>query len=193
VDAEFNKIDFALENGANSYDATLSYNSHTRIYTLSYGGYYTGDVVRKISGIGISGLLVAMKNSPDFDARGSAFSLVQEKAEYIPAVVYASWVEKKMTKVDAVQLVADTISNFYISPTNANYDLLVGVFGLFNRSGVEDPVARAGKDAYDKSIVMLNAQLGEKSGIDSLSKGAARARAARAQNPDYSVFTIPYK
>jgi hypothetical protein len=191
VREKFSEIHFRLENGSNSYTAALSYDLHTRIYTLSYGGYYTNDIIKVISGNSLDGLLAAMKNSPDFDARGSAFRLVQEKAGNIPAVVYSSWVEKRMTTVDAVQLAADTIANFYISPTNANYDLLVGVFGLFDRSrGVEDPVADAGRDAYSAVIADLNEQLGRKASIDGLNKGTVLAKNAQAYNPDYSIFTV---
>jgi hypothetical protein len=68
------------------------------------------------------------------------------------------------------------------------------MFGLFNRSeGVDDPVAKAGDDAYGKALSALNGQLKGKVGRDSLSKGTALARAARARNPAYAVFAIPYK
>ncbi|MDR2097158.1 MAG: hypothetical protein LBP37_01390 [Spirochaetaceae bacterium] len=123
VREKFNEVSFGLENRRNSYDATLSYNTQTGVYTLSYGGYYTSNVVRKVSGSGVNGLLTAMKNSPDFDVRGSGFKQVQEKAGHIPAVVYGSWVDKKLTTVDAVKLAADTVADFYLNPNRENYNL----------------------------------------------------------------------
>jgi hypothetical protein len=192
VREKFNTIEFRLENWTNSYWVALSRNPKTGEYTLSYD--YTEDVVRAISGTGINGLLAAMKNSPDFDARGSAFRLVQEKAAFIPAVVYGSWIEKKITKIDAVQLAADTIANFYLSPTSANYDLLVGVFGLFNRRrGINDPVAEAGREAFHAILNELNKSISDKAYDESFVRGAALAQAAQAHNSAYGVFAIPYK
>jgi hypothetical protein len=186
---KFNEIDFTLENYSNSYDATLSYNPQTGVYTLSYGGYYTGNVVRKISGTGVAGLLAAMKNNPDFDVRGSAFKLVQEKANHIPALVYESWVDKGLTKVDAVGLAAKTIADYYLNPTDTNYNLLLGIVGLYRRR-VEDPVAKAGHDAYISTLKELNETLGDKANGEGFAKSAALSRAAIARNPDYGVFTM---
>jgi hypothetical protein len=190
VREKFNEIDFYLQKFSGGFNATLSRNPQTKEYTLNYWGHYTGNVVRKISGRDINGLLAAMKNSPDFDTYG--IEQVQAQAELIPAVIYGSWVEKKITNIDAVQLAADTIANFYISPTSANYDLLVGVFGLFNRK-VEDPVAKAGLEAYRDAIVALNEPLGRKADTDGLNKGTVLARDARAYNPDYAIFATPYR
>jgi hypothetical protein len=189
VKEKFNEIDFRLENWSNSYNATLSRNLQIKEYTLNYWGQYTGNVVKKISGTGINGLLAIMENSPDFDTYG--IEQTRNQADLIPAIVYESWVEKKITTVDAVKLAADTIANFYMSPTNANYDLLVGMFGLFKRDG-NDPLAEAGLDAYRKAMNSLNEELKEKVGADSTSQGTALARAARARNSDYSIFAIPY-
>jgi hypothetical protein len=189
VQEKFNEIYFRLEKYQKSYAATLSIDPKTSEYILNYGVYDNNE--KKISGHNLEALLIVMKSNTDFDAR--SIEQTRNQAALIPAVVYSSWVEKKMTKIDAVQLAADTVANFYISPTNANYDLLVGVFGLFNRSGsVEDPVARAGLEAYRTAIIALNEQLGHKADRDGLNKGAVLARAARAQNPDYSIFTTPY-
>jgi hypothetical protein len=192
VREKFNEISFRFENWTNSYASTLSLDPKTERYTLTYCGHYTGNVVKTISGNGLDGLLTAMKNSPDFDVRGSGFRQIQEEAGHIPAVVYGSWVDKKMTTVDAVKLAADTVADFYLNPSRDNYELLVGMFGLFDRKG-GDPVAAAGRDAYNKSLAALNAQVREKAGIDSLSKGAALSRVAIAHNPDYSIFTRLYR
>jgi hypothetical protein len=186
VREKFNEVSFYLQKYSGGFNATLGRDPKTDEYTLTYWGHYTGNVVKTISGNGLDGLLSAMKNTPDFDVMG--INLVKEKAEHIPAVVYGSWIDKKLTTVDAVKLAADTVAGFYLNPSRENYDLLVGMFGLFDHKG-GDPVAKAGWDAYDKSLAALNAQVREKAGIDSLSKGAALARAMLARNPDYGVFT----
>jgi hypothetical protein len=192
VQEKFNEINFYLQKYSGGFNATLSRNPQTKEYTLNYWGHYTGDVVKKISGSGINGLLAAMKNSPDFDTYG--IEQFQGKAELIPAVVYGNWLKNGTTRVDALKLAADTIANFYISPTSANYDLLVGVSGLLDRRGkAEDPVARAGFEAFLNATIALNKQLSDKADGDSLNKGIVMARNALARNPDYGVFAIPYR
>ncbi|MDR2177856.1 MAG: hypothetical protein LBP20_07455, partial [Treponema sp.] len=80
-----------------------------------------------------------MKSNTDFDAR--SIEQVKVEAEYIPAVIYGNWVSKKMTTVDAVKLVANTVANFYLNPTQENYNLLASVYGQFRRErNVQDPV-----------------------------------------------------
>jgi hypothetical protein len=139
----------------------------------------------------LDALLIAMKSNVDFDAR--SIEQVTGEAGYIPAVVYGGWVEKRMTKIDAVQLAANTVANFYLNPTSANYDLLVGVFGLFSRSrDTYDPLAEAGHRAFRATLNELNKSISDKAYGESSVRGTALARAAQARNPDYSIFTIPY-
>jgi hypothetical protein len=184
VREKFNKIDFGLEHNQTYYNVTLSRNPKNGEFVLSYDRNR-----RTVSGRDLNELLATMGRNRDFGTRD--IEQTRSQVEYIPAVVYGSWLDKKMTTVDAVQLAADTIANFYISPTSANYDLLVGVFGLFNRSrGVEDPVAEAGHRAFRSTLNELNKSISDKAYGESSVRGVALARAAQARNPDYSVFTI---
>jgi hypothetical protein len=181
---QFNKIDFGLEHNTTYYNVTLSRNPDTGEFTLYY------DRNRKtISGVNLNALSAAMSRNRAFNA--SDIEQVGAMAALIPAVVYRSWLDKGMTKVDAVSLAAKTIADYYLNPTQANYNLVVGVFGLFNRNqGIDDPVAKAGYKAYRNTLGSLNEPFGVKAGSESLSKGAALAREAIARNPDYSVFTV---
>jgi hypothetical protein len=195
VREKFNEVSFGLENWANSYDATLSYNSQTGVYTLSYGLYYTGNVFKTISGNGVDGLLAAMKNNPDFDVRGSGFRQVQEKAGHIPAVVYSSWVDKKMTTVDAVKLVADTVADFYLNPSRDNYDLLAGVYALiltqFRLSGGKDALADMAKESYYNALRTLSETLASRATAYGDSNIGLLARKAKEKDISYGVFSVP--
>jgi hypothetical protein len=182
---QFNKISFLLRNYAiDSYNAVLSRNPGTGELTVSYDR-------KTISGRDINALADAMSRSKDFDTMG--IEQTRTQAELIPAVVYAGWLKNGVTRADAVKLAADTIANYYLEPTEANYNMLVGVFGLLQRNrNTPDPVADAAYDDYSATIYALNEQLGSSVGIAALSKGTTLARAARAKNPDYDVFSTQY-
>jgi hypothetical protein len=183
---KFNSIDFELRKYQKSYSATLSIDPKTSEYILNYGVYDNNE--KKMSERDLKSLLTAMKGNTDFDAR--SIEQVETMAGLIPAVVYRSWTDIGLTKVDAVSLAAKTIADYYLNPTEANYNLVVGVFGLFNRKqGVNDPVANAGRRAYDNLLIDLNKDLRDRAYDDNILRGAALGQAAQARNPDYGVFT----
>jgi tetratricopeptide (TPR) repeat protein len=188
---KFSSIAFLLENYAiNSYNATLSINPETKEYTLKYGGHAA---FKEISARDLNALLVEMRNrSRDFDSMG--IEQVETMANLIPAVVYAGWLRDGTARgVDAVSLAAKTIADYYLNPTQENYNLLVGVFGSFNRSrGINDPVADAGRKAYDNLLSDLNKNLRARVYDDNILRGAALAQTAQTRNSAYGVFAIPY-
>jgi hypothetical protein len=188
---QFNRIDFWLERHRQNYVATLSINPETREYILNHTEGFRQIEEKQISGRNLNALLTVMRNSPDYDAR--SIEQVETMANLIPAVVYAGWLRDGTVKgVDAVSLAAKTIADYYLNPTQENYNLLAGVFGLFRRR-VEDKVAEAGERAYRATISELSKPLGDKAADEGFAKGTALARAVLERNPDYAIFATPYR
>jgi hypothetical protein len=119
---------------------------------------------------------------------------VEREAGYIPAVVYSNWVEKRMTAVDAVQLAADTVANFYVDPSNRNYNLLSGIYALIltniKASGGNDLLAQAADDSYSKALNNLNETLWHKVYLYTDRSYGSLARNAIAVDSRYSIFTM---
>jgi hypothetical protein len=83
------------------------------------------------------------------------------------------------------------VANFYLNPTQENYNLLASVYGQFRRErNVQDPVAEAGRNAYDNLLSDLNKTIRDRAYDDNILRGAALSRYAIAHNPDYNVFTV---
>jgi hypothetical protein len=57
---------------------------------------------------------------------------------------------------------------------------------------VQDPVAEAGRGAYDNLLSDLNKTIRDRAYDDNILRGAALSRAAIAHNPDYGVFAMPF-
>jgi hypothetical protein len=126
VDEEFNKISgFMIDR---NYDAVLTRNSQNGQYDLRYEG--AGHVVKELSAASLRALSSVMSRSSDFSA--TAYNEVEAQAELIPAVVYADRKARGVAGgVDALALIKESITNFYINPTNENYNVLPGIKARF--------------------------------------------------------------
>jgi hypothetical protein len=180
---QFNKIDFGLEHNTRYYNVTLNRNPNTKEFTLNYDR-------GRISGTNLNALLTAMRGNREFNALD--IEQVETMAGLIPAVVYAGWLaDGTAMGIDAIKLAADTIADYYLNPTQENYNLLAGVYGQFRRGrNMQDPIAEAGYRAYDNLLSDLNKNLRNKAYDDNILRGAALAQAAQARNSAYGVFAI---
>jgi hypothetical protein len=130
VAIEFNKNFFDMDR---TYITTLSRDPQSGKYTLSYFRPTKKDEVHEVSGQNLDALLVAMSAN---GLNQNCVNTVREQANLIPATVYNLWKTNGISKgVDGLELAKDTISNFYINPTQENYNAILGIYARIWRSG----------------------------------------------------------
>jgi hypothetical protein len=188
VDAEFGKVRFMIDR---KYNTTLTRNSQTGQYTLSYERPSIENDDKKITATSLDDLRAKMTASRDFTADGITL-VVNEKAGYIPATVYADW--QTRGTANGVALVKETITNFYLNPTQDNYKTLLGIFSRYASltSSVQDPFAEAADWSLSRTISTLNDSVYSKI-VDDLAHSDIRALARIPNDPRYDVFSIPYR
>jgi DNA-binding beta-propeller fold protein YncE len=192
VDEEFNKVGFLLKNTSTSHNAVLSYSEKEKQYLLSYSGAYTKNETRILTATSIEALLAEMrKTRTDFDETG--IQAVREQAALIPAVVYAYW-RDKLHAGDALALVKRSITNFYITPSQDNYRVLLGISGryIMRRRLFDDPLAGKAERSLQRTIYSIHPALGSKFVTD-LTYGDAREFVKYPANPEYDIFSTPYR
>jgi hypothetical protein len=191
VDEEFGKIYFMIDR---NYNAILAYNNRTHTYKLTYTD--AKDVTKEIQARDLDDLRAKMTASRDFTADGVTLA-VNEKAGYIPAVVYANWLANGISKgVDAVALVKEAIAKFYLEPTKTNYDTLAGIYARYYmlKGGIFSDTTYfydGALGSFGGSLLALSKQL-----LDSISEYVIKSpnRNALARIPAdsrYNVFSIP--
>jgi hypothetical protein len=165
VDAEFSKVVFGLDKGTSiSYTATLTVNSKTKEYTLSYERPSVENDDKQITAPSLNALLTEMKsgaNKADFN-QNCIDQVIAENAN-IPAVFLA-----KLGK-DPRPTLTDIITAFYLNPTNQTaYDGVrdVNVFYDFAGGVSDNPAARAMYEkigaAYMNALTALSPELKQK-------------------------------
>jgi hypothetical protein len=157
VDAKFGKVSgFMLDR---KYNVELAYNSQTKQYTLSYERPSVENDDKQISVPTLDTLSSAMSRSGDFSA--TAFNAVREQAALIPVVVLA-----ETGTTDAVLgTVKKALTDFYLSPTIANYNTVKGIFALFRRRAWEypqDPFFEIINSTYFSTLSELSEPLARK-------------------------------
>ena len=129
VNEEFNKISISLY----AHNATLTRNPQNGHYTLSYGGVNTNNETRAITANSLEALSSEMQNGQrksDFTA--ADLNAVSTQAALIPAVIYADWKKKGVAGgVDALALITDTLTNFYLNPTEQTYNAIAGIYARY--------------------------------------------------------------
>jgi hypothetical protein len=193
VDEEFNKISFSLdvpEKG--SYNTTLTRNPQTGQYTLSYERPSVASDDKTLSATLLEALSSAMRNSGDFVP--ASIDTVRAQAALIPAVVYTEWKRKGVAGgVDALALITETLTNFYLNPNKNTYDALVGIYARYRMLGDgiainPDQFASAAIIRYEIAIRAINKELQRKVTKD----GEANPR-TYAQIPNdqrYDIFSV---
>lgn len=130
VDREFNTISFMIEKSGimvSSYSSILTLNPQTGQYTLDYGGYFAGSAERQtktISAASLDALLAEMRRRPE-DFNETCIAAVRDNQTLIPGIVFADWKLKLAGNPDCLNMIKEVITNFYLSPTPENYNLLI--------------------------------------------------------------------
>jgi hypothetical protein len=188
VDAEFGQIYFTLDH---KYDVTLSYNSKTKGYSLRYTN--VNDVTKEILASSLNDLRAKMTASRDFTADGVNIT-VNRQAELIPSAVYANWKQKGVTKgVDAIAVVKEAVTSFFLEPASENYAKLTGIYARYcsNRSlfNTEDFYWKA-STSFMGSLLALSEQLRDSVSSSVERNGNYAALASIPNDPAYDVFSI---
>jgi hypothetical protein len=169
VDAEFNKISFLLNNStANSirgHNSILTRDAKTGHYTLSYGGSYTNNETRTITANSLEALSSEMRNGrykADFDQTG--IDQVNAQAALIPAAVYARWQTIGVAQgTDALALIKDTLTRFYLEPNRTNYEAARGIYARYHTLEIPgDPLAVAAGRSFSDLLASFSPGLNKK-------------------------------
>jgi hypothetical protein len=194
VDAQFNKVSFLLENySANSrfsYNAILTRDAQNQ-YVLSYERPSVESDDKKLSATSLEALSSAMSRSSDFTP--SAIDIVCFQAALIPAVVYAEWKTKGVANgVDALNLIKETITNFYMNPTKENWSAITGIDARYwlNDGHRFNTFGFAASEAFYRTLDALSPVIAKRMS-DEVSKNA-RTLALVPNDPRFNVFSIPY-
>jgi len=189
VSEEFTKISFLLKNTSTSHGAVLTRNPQNGHYKLSYEGFYTNNEIKEINMPTLNAVLVEMGNrKADFDQTG--IDQVREQAKLIPAVVYADW---KPNGVDAMALIVETLTNFYLSPDQTTYNNLLGLFARYSHLVIRerDVFAQRAQKSLEKSVTALNPDLMSKI-TKEISTGNIVALMRIPDDPRFNVFAARY-
>jgi hypothetical protein len=193
VNEEFNKISFLLNNATTNsirgHNSVLARNPQNGQYTLSYGGTYTNGEQRTITGNTVDALTLEMRNGrykADFDETG--INAVKAQAALIPAVVYADWKAKGVAGgADALALVTETLTSFYLNPNRQTYEAVRGIYARYC-AVVGDEFAAIARVSYVHVLGQLNSGL-SKMVLDERDLIAA----ARIPNdPRFNIFLTRY-
>ena len=195
VDEEFNKVSFSFENAAKTrgYNSVLTRNLQTGYYEINCTGFFGTNTMqtKTFSGSTLDTLITQMRNNTaDFDQ--ACINAVRAQAALIPAVVYADWKQRGIANgVDGLELIIETITNFYLSPNNNTYNILRGVYArLFIMSTAErDEFASIVNGAFVTVLSYLN------SGISGKVVNENRSEMASALTSDsrYRIFSTSYR
>jgi hypothetical protein len=152
VDAQFNRVDFLLNNAPTNsirgYNSVLTRDIKTGHYTLSYGGYYTNEEIREITKPTLDALLAEMgSRKTDFDQTG--INQVRAQAALIPAVHIAA---SELTAIKQV------LTRFYTEPTRNNFNAVVEKYNQHNLNGTR---GRTIAIALHGTVASFNSTLGD--------------------------------
>jgi hypothetical protein len=140
-----------------SYNAVLTRNANNQ-YVLSYED--ANDVVNTLPPANsLDALSSAMRNSGDFSQ--SAIDAVRAQAALMPAVVF----DKTGTTDSILGTISTSATNFYVSPTAANYNVVKDIYVLLGIREYEfagDPLFKIIRETYERLLVSLNEPLARK-------------------------------
>jgi dipeptidyl aminopeptidase/acylaminoacyl peptidase len=161
VNEEFNTIKFSIDRtNGDIYGTVLTRNAQNH-YVLSYEGYFNGTQSTRTlpPAFSLEALSSAMSNSGDFSA--AAFNVVHKQAALIPAVALA-----QTGTTDAfLGTVKKALTDFYVSPTTANYNTVKDIYALFMRRAWEyhqDPLFEIITSSYSSALGKISIPLANK-------------------------------
>jgi hypothetical protein len=192
VNEEFNKISFLLDNySANSkfsYTVVLTRNTQNQ-YVLSYERPdRRQDGIKTLSAPTLEALASAMSRSGDFVP--AAIDTVRTQAALIPAVVYANW---KPNGVDALALVTEALSNFYLNPNQTTYGAIKGIYARYENStgNFNDALAYTATNSYLHTINALHPGLLSRLKADVTTRNYLELSRIPSDRR-YEIFFTPY-
>jgi hypothetical protein len=189
VDEEFNKISIHIQRHPSSYGAVLT-RTATNQYVLSYEGYFNGTKsTKELTAQTLDALLSAMSRSGDFTP--SSVELVRTQAALIPAAVYADWKRRGVAQgTDALALVKETITNFYLNPNRNTYNMVRGIYSRYFLMATvsNDHFASIASGAYISTLDNLNQILSRKI----VSENKTEMASALNNDRRYDIFSTRY-
>jgi len=179
INVEFNKNIFDMDR---TYDTTLIRNPQSGKYTLSYFRPTRKDDVKVIPDLTLDALLSEMGKA---GLNQTCVNEVRKQAGLLPAVQYAEL--KKQGNADALELIADALTNFYINPSQENYNTVVGISARLFLNRTNAPQANSSynwvlKEVSDMLYNRTNDQITEGLGRN------ARTLANYPADKRYEVF-----
>jgi hypothetical protein len=185
VDEEFNKISFRVD----MHNATLTHNPKTGQYTLYYGGVNTNNDTRSITANSLEVLSSEMrngKNKSDFTV--ADLRTVAEQAKLIPATVYARWQTLGVARgVDALALIKETLTKFYLNPSRDTYNAVQGIYARY--SILNDIFANLAERTLLNTLSALNQGIAHKIIYE---HGNLLEMRKIPNDRRYDVFSTPY-
>jgi tetratricopeptide (TPR) repeat protein len=200
VNDEFNCISFELVNSSTvpqSFDFFLMKNPQNGQYNLFYKSEYTQNQTRNIAGNSFDDIVREMRNGKNMsDFNQKMIDDIRSYSSLIPAITYAEWKQKNVVGgVDALALITETLTNFCLDPTRANYDKAAGIYARYLILGLEgnDQFAKHAANSLFSTFTILNYDLSLKINND-LSTPAQRGSVSNVLGRDdrYKIFSTPY-
>lgn len=201
VNEEFNNVSFTLERGSIipiTIYFSLKRNPQNGKYELSYKSVTTQNQTITINGNTFDDLLKEMrtgKNKSDFNQE--MINDITTINSIMPAVVYANWKQKGVAGgVDALELITETLTNFYLDPTRANYEKIVGIYAkylLMSSSENNELFVQSALYSYNSVLRVLNNTIANNVNSDTSSR-TQRTNAANVFGSDsrYNVFSTSF-
>jgi hypothetical protein len=129
VDETFSNVYVATRD----YHVNIIYNLETKSYKVTYTK--NRDTTPKE---------ITAKDLPELERKLTASGafrtddislIINDKALKIPSYVYSDWVEKGLAQANGVTLIREAVTNFFVAPTKASYDVLVGIYANYWLNG----------------------------------------------------------
>jgi hypothetical protein len=188
VREEFNKISFMLDR---TYNVVLTRNAQNGHYTLSYERPSVENDDKTLSGTSLDDLLAIIARNSDFNP--ACVQQVREKADLIPAAVYAEWQTKGVARgADALALVISTLTDFYLAPNRSTYEAVRGIYARYRvRATLGDPLAYAAVNAYMSTLIALDTPLFDRIRTEATPQTVVEIAKIPA-DARYDIFYTPY-
>jgi hypothetical protein len=194
VDAEFNKVEFMI-NRANtagsSYNVVLTRNAQNQ-YVLSYEGYFNDTIsTRTLPAVSsLEALSSEMSKSGDFSA--TAFNTVRASAALMPAVIFDGWKRTTPSMVNPYELLTKALTDFYITPNNTNYGVVLGINAraLLAANTDRDEFTNNMLESIGRTLKFLNPTLFARVDRDLSREDKIIVAANIPDDPRYGIFTL---
>jgi hypothetical protein len=195
VDAEFNKARFMTRvNSTLSYACILARTANNQ-YILNYESYPGTDTKSKkeLSGTSLETLAASLSGSGDFPQ--SAVDTVRDNAALIPAVIFDGWKKYTPDMVNPYELLTKALADFYITPNNANYQIVRGIAARSVLATIidGDEFSANMSGSIGAVLISLNQALMDRINGDLNTINEIIAASDVPAEPQYGIFTLNRK